>query len=243
MRFRHSLLVLMLLGVFIIKTSVPLVTGQEGQVVLNPTDDTYVKTRNPDWNYGDQDQLEVSKYESFVFEVHESIVWLKFDLNSVPEGAMVDSAILEMHVDWVNETYEVYAHYGSDNSWTELSLTYYNMPMFNITPMDSVLITKDDETCSWNVVDAVGKAVDGIHGSSDVVSIVLRETSLRGAYSSIWFSSKEDEYYPAPKLTIYWSDVIPEFPTSKSLILVSTSLTVALLILRRRQVGKKSVLM
>jgi hypothetical protein len=221
-----------LLGVFIAQFAfIPLVNAQEGQVTPNPTDDTYCDSNNPDSNYGGQTVLHISRYE--VYEIYEEIVWLKFNLSDVPDGAVVDVATLELYTALVTETYNVYAHSCSDNSWTEFTLTYSNMPTFNATSMDSALVTSSLEWYSWNVVDAVRKAVDGIHGGPDAVTIVLLETSLRGTLSSVSFDSKEAILYP-PKLTIHWSDIIPEFPTWTSMLLMLIMLTVATALYKRR---------
>jgi hypothetical protein len=222
-----------LLGVFIAPiTFFPLVNAQEGEVTLNPTDDTYTDSYNPDSNYGGQSTLKVSKYEYFD-EISEEIVWLKFNLSDVPDGAVVDVATLQLYSGYVSETFNVYAHSCSDNSWTELTLTYANMPTFNTTSMDSTVVPTSFEWYNWTVIDVVRKGVDGIHGGPDVVTIVLLETSLRSMFSSVSLYSKEQELY-VPKLTIHWSEIIPEFPTWTSMILILTLLTFAIAIYKRR---------
>ncbi len=212
---------------------VPLVNAQEGQVTLNPTDDTYTDSDNTDSNYGGQDSLIVQKFKDSFENVWEKIAWLKFDLSDVPDGAVVNVATLELYSSIVMETYNVYAHSCSDNSWTESTLTYSNMPSFNATSMDSTLVSSSYEWYSWNVIDTVRKAVDGIHGGPDEVTIVLLETAFRGLISSVYFNSKEDMLYH-PKLTVHWSEIIPEFPTLMSMVLILIVITVAVAIFKRR---------
>ena len=231
-----------LLVVFIIPIAlVPLVNAQEGEVTLNPTDDTYTDSYNPNSNYGGQSTLKVSRYEYFD-EIPEEIVWLKFNLSDVPDGAVVDIATLELHCSFALETYNVYAHSCSDNSWNELTLTYSNMPSYNSTSMDSTVVASS-EWYSWNVIDAVRKAVNGIHGGPDVVTIVLLETALRGMFSSVSFYSKDGGALFVPKLTIHWSDIVPEFPTWTTMLLILIVLTGTIVIYKQRPHGyRKKIL-
>jgi len=99
--------------------------------------------------------------------------------------------------------------------------------------MDLTVVATAFEWYSWNVVDAVRNAVDGIHGGPDVVTIVLLETSLRSAFSSASFYSKEQVIY-VPKLTVHWSDIVPEFPTWTTMFLILIVLTVIMAIYKRR---------
>jgi len=188
---------------------VQLVNAQEGEVTLNPTDDTFTSSYMPDSNYGEYVSLEITRFE-FTKTVFERLVWMKFSLSEVPDGAVVDVATLELYCQKTSETYDVYAHSCSDNSWTQLSLTYTNSPRFNATPMDSTTISADYQWYSWNVVDGVRKGLNGIHGGSDLVTLVLQETTNRGIWSEVEFYSNEQSTNQ-PKLTIHWTHIVPEF--------------------------------
>jgi len=233
MRFlKRVFAISILLIVFITPIAfIPLVNAQEGQVVIDPSDDTYTDSDNPNSNYGGQHNLVVSKYE--YVGITEEIVWLKFNLSIVDDGAVVDVATLQLWAGYVSETYNVYAHSCSDNSWTELALTYSNMPTFNATSMDSTVVSTSFEYYNWNVIDAVRRGVDGIHGGPDVVTIVLLETSLRGTFSSVPLYSKEQLIH-VPELTVHWSGIVPEFPTWTPMLLILIVLTVAVVIYKRR---------
>ena len=222
-----------LLGVLVAPiTFILLVNAQEGEVTLNPTDDTYTDSYNPNSNYGGQTLLAVSKYD-WAGATYEQDVWLKFDLSDVPDGAVVDVATLQLYCTYVTETYNVYAHSCSNNSWTESTLTYSNMPTFNATSMDLTVVSTASQAYNWTVTDAVRKGVDGIHGGPDVVTIVLLETTLRGDFSSVSLHSTEMELN-VPELTIHWTEIIPEFPTWTSMLLILIMLTVVMTIYKRR---------
>jgi len=185
-----------------------LVEARPGQVTLTAIDDTYVNSveGNVDSNYGAAYFLRVSKWQ-FSSTVYERLTWLKFDLSSVPDGVVVDVATLQLHTSTVVETYTVYAHSCSVSSWTELTLTYSNKPSFNPTSMSSTVILAGTPTkwYNWNVIDAVRNS---LNNEANLVTIVLRETTIRGLLSFVSFDSKEEgNGAHAPKLIVHWIPV------------------------------------
>ena len=214
---------------------VPLVSAQEGEVTLNPTDDTFVQDITAVGNFGNMSILEVGKYEDPFLGPVESIGWLRFNLSSVPDGAVVDVATLQLYSNVVTETYNVYARFCSNYSWTELTLTHANMPDFNATSMDSEVVATSSKWYNWTVTDAVQHSVDGIFGGPDMVTIVLLETSLHGLGEdlTVSFYSKEGSVPYMPKLTVHWTDVIPEFPSFLLLPLFMIATLLAVMIYRK----------
>jgi len=70
-----------------------------------------------------------------------------------------------------------------------LSLTYSNMPSYDATSMDSVLVAASRQRYNWSVVDAVRNALNGnpksvtmimqeptLHSSATLSSLILRKT-------------------------------------------------------------------
>lgn len=211
---------LLVIVIMLLSLSARSVNAQVGEVTLKPTDDTYVDFSSPNSNYGKQNYLQITNYNSQINgnETYESIVWLKFNLSSVPDGAVVDGAILQLRTSSVNGSFDVNAYSGSDFlsvsaivSWTELALTYSNMPGYNTTSMDSVLVATTNQWYNWSVVDAVRTA---LNSTARTVTTVLFDPSPHGLISSISFNSKEfsiSDY--APTLTVHWGGVVPEFPS------------------------------
>lgn len=195
---------------------ISLVYAQAGQVTLRPTDDTYVDSNNPNSNYGGQTYLEIeySVIGSDPYQaVYKDLAWLKFDLSSIPTGAVTDEATLQLYASIVGETFNVYAYSCSNDSWTELTLTYSNMPNYNATPMDTTIVATGSRWYNWSAVDAVR---DAITGNFSAITIVLNDPSPHSSLSDIWFCSKEAPVIItdcSPTLTIHWSSIIPEFPT------------------------------
>jgi hypothetical protein len=173
---------------------------QSGEVTLEPMYDTYVDSTRQNSNYGGQGDLAIST---------EQIVWLKFNLFVVPNEAMVDRATLQLFAVNASETHSINAYSCSDNSWTELTLTYSNQPSYNTTGMDLVLVPSGGMWFNWTIVDAVWNTLKG--SGPRTMTVVLRETSLSASVAL--FDSKESFYARPPKLFVHWSGIVPEFPS------------------------------
>jgi hypothetical protein len=241
MKVKRSSTVAALLGIVILLLSLSAksVSAQAGEATLKPTDDTYVDSSNPDSNYGGQNYLQITNYNGEVNSAYESIVWLKLNLSSVPDGAVIDGALLQLRTSSVTGSFNVNAYSGSDFlnesavvSWTESTLTYSNMPSYNTTSMDSVVVAINSQWCNWSVVDAVR---DALNSTTRTVTIVLFDPSPHGLLSSISFNSKEfsiSDY--APTLTVHWSGVVPELPTFLVLPLYMMATLLAVIVYRKR---------
>jgi hypothetical protein len=237
-----KLLCVLGLVILLFSLSAESVSAQAGEVTLKPIDDTYVDSSNPSSNYGEQNYLQITNYNSEVNSAYESIAWLKFNLSSVPDGAVIDGATLQLRTSNVTGfviSFNVNAYSGSDFlnvsavvSWTELTLTYSNMPSYNTTSMDSVLVATNNQWYNWSVVDAVRDALDS---TARTVTLVLFDPSPHGLVSSISFNSKEfnlSDY--APTLTVHWSDILPEFPTFLFLSFYIMATLIAVIAYRKR---------
>jgi len=228
--FRQIITVLVLSLALVPLLNIKLVNAQTGQVTLKPTDDTYISLTNPDSNYGGQTHLDIEHYVIGTppyQSTYQEIIWLKFDLSSIPEGAVIDNAILQLHAYYVSETYTVHACYCSDNSWTELGITWNNYPRIGFISVDSVLVATPYQWYNWSVLQAINYTQ---LNNLTAVTIALIEPSPRSPLSSVWFESKEAPVYLtdyAPTLTVHWSHIVPEFPTFLILPLAMATTLVA----------------
>jgi hypothetical protein len=239
--FREIVIVLILSLVLVSTLSIKTVNAQAGQATLKPSDDTYVDSSNPNSNCGERNYLQITNYNSEINSANKSIAWLRFNLSSVPNGAVIDGAILQLRTSSVTGSFNVKAYSGSDSlnasavvSWTELTLTYSNMPSYNTTSIDSVSVATNNQWYNWSVVDAVR---DTLNGTVRTATMVLFDPSPSGLLSSISFNSKEfsiSDY--TPTLTVHWSGVVPEFPSFLVLSLFMIVTLLAVIVHRKKHV-------
>jgi hypothetical protein len=233
-----SRIVVCLVFLFLLCIKIPLAVAQAGETTLKPTDDTYADSDKP-YSLGDQTDFIIDYYQWFNMTV-ESMIWLKFNLSSIPDEAIVDNATVHLHKNGevmvrpaAMTSFEVSAHSCSNETWTEQTLTYYNMPSYNTTSMDSETVGFSVGWYNWSVLDAVRTA---LNNTAKTVTIVLEPSY--DFYQPIAFDSKEapivnsTDY--APELTVHWSSVVPEFPSFLILPLFFITTLLATIFFRKR---------
>lgn len=214
----------------------PVVYADAGQVTLKPTDDTYVDNSLgcQNSNYGEQPYLQIQLCEEYPLPAalwNRSEVFLKFNLSSIPDGAVVDVATLQLHTSSVNDTYVVSAFLGHYNSWNESTLTFNDCLDTYSTWVDSVSVPVNNQWYDWNVTGAVKNA---LNDNNTAVTIILSAESASNSNSVTWFDSKENTTDHYPRLTINWSGTVPEFPTSLILPFFMIATLVAILVYRKK---------
>jgi hypothetical protein len=232
-------LAIVLIFVLLLSSVIIVVYAQAGQVYVWLTDGTYVDSNYPNSNYAGQSFLQIKNYQDKEIE----IVWLKFDLSSVPNGAVVDNATLEMCLFLVNHSspfsYNVHAYSCSDNSWNQSSLTYSNMPSYNTTSMSSTLVSQSDNLgwCSWNIVDAVGNA---LNSNSTAVTIILFDPSPNSSNTTLTFVNFVFSGGSPPHLYIHWSSIaVLEFPSFLILPFFMIATLIAIVFCRKKAISYK----
>ena len=215
--------------------SVNTVSAQGGQVALNPTDDTSADSNNPNSNFGERDYLQVENYNSAIngyqtFEINQTSTWLKFNLSSIPEGAVIDAGTLQLFAFNVDFSLNINAYLGTDllntsaiASWTESTLTYSNMPIYNTTSLSSTLVDNVGQWYNWSVLNVIK------NGNSTSGTITLVLFASPSWTSGVRFYSKESlvaQGAYSPSLVVHWSSVVSEFPK----FIFLSCFTIALLI-------------
>ena len=202
------------------------VHAQADQVTIFPSDDTYVISQNPDSNYGGQTHLEV-----VTTSLNRSTVLLKFNLSSIPVGAVVDNVTFQLYTTFVSEPwYRIGVTYLTSNSWNESTLTYNGYQSLDggiyLESIDfSVYIMSSNQWYSWNQTTSINLAKDD--ASYTEITLVLLTGELFQPNSYIWFASKENSAAYSPRLIVHWRGIVPEFP---AVALFSTFVTVTSLI-------------
>jgi len=234
---RDIFVIFIILSIHVMYLSIPLANAQINRVTVFPSDNASTVSSSPDTNYGGQNTLNVTKY-IVLDNIFEEIIWLKFNLSDVPDGAVITSSMLLLYCTSVDEAFNVSVHFCSNNTWNASTITFSSQPNYNPTAMPPLCQTCGPETWalvntsqqwySWDVTYAVNKTVDGIHDREDVVTIVLKENLEHESGSRASFYSENGSVAYLPKLTIVWSHVIPEFsPIVLLLGLVAATLAIA----------------
>ena len=106
-------------------------------VTLDAIADAYVNASSPATNYGDVSSMYVSASSELDY------IYVMFDLSSLPPAAHIISATLRMYLSSTGgDIYglpadRIGAYYCSDNSWSELGITWNNKPTFSSEPTDT----------------------------------------------------------------------------------------------------------
>jgi hypothetical protein len=204
---------------------------------LSPSDDTYVTSRDPAANFGGTYAFEISNNTS-VSTTWEIVVWLKFNLSTVPKDASIVNASLQLYTYTVSQTTNIQAYYCPNNSWSEWNLTYSNSPNYDTTPIDFETVAIPSQTYNWNVTQAVENAM---HNNADAVTIVLGQQDQSTKISYVAFNSRDNLFSNSdysPRLIIEYnsspSPTIAPTPTPTmpgfTAILTATVIVIAVIL-------------
>jgi len=227
--FAPLAIITILITSFVPVTFAATTEAQGGQVTLKPTDDTYINMDKIDSNYGSSEKLRVCLAHYWT--------WLKFDLSSVPEGAIEITAVLELYTtyDGVTDPHNVVACIvlnNFNNSWSEATLTCRNMPYQDDLELDTEYVVNNETWYEWVVTEAV---VNAIANKTTAVTILMKYPWGMDA-PSVSFNSKEASVTKFPKLTISWNDVVPEFSSFAILPIFMIMTLFAVRIYKRKRI-------
>lgn len=192
------LIVLLLLSIIPAWAIKPVAAAQTS-VQLSPTDDAYVKDTAPDTNYGSWGSLYVGTYSG---DGANERAYLKFDLSSLPDNAVIVSAKLYAYtyLGASSDPVNISAYVVSDDSWDENTITWNNKPPEGQW-LDRDLVDTDGKHWSeWDVTIFVQEEFEG----DKVVSFVLISDAEGVETESISYNSKESSYGNHPYLEIVY---------------------------------------
>lgn len=153
-----------------------LATSEEA-VVLNPSDDAYLQGST------------AFNTEELRIEEGNRITYMKFDLTSIPTTMISANLLLNVGGDEGTGTIEVFL--GSNNNWTETTLTSSNAPL-GLSSLASINTTyNSNQTHTWNL--------DVSQFSNTIISLVVMHSNG----NDVAFKSKENsDSDNIPKLEI-----------------------------------------
>ena len=160
------------------------------QWVLNPIADSYVRsgTYGND-NYGSSTELLTKGNPSSPVTSYDREAYLKFDLSSV-QGTPL-SAILRVYVFYTNTDPSGFNVYGvTDDSWTELGITWNNAPGSGGLALDSVAVPVD--AFGWYELDVT----QFVRADADGTLSLHLQNNVVGALTNLSMYSREGTYPP-----------------------------------------------
>jgi hypothetical protein len=238
------LIIIILFGTLLVPASLIEKANAQGQIVLNPTDDTYVDTAAYTSNFGSQTTLKLSSYQlppSIIS--YRDVIWLKFNLTSasesIPAGTFIDSVKLQLYVVNITDKYNGTNVWPCDNnSWSESTLTFQNAPYGNINNTlypDTEPVSNANQWQSWNVTAQIRDMYNAKRSAATLTVNVFAEYHSPSSY--IMLCSKESSLGYPPELIIHWTSApgkhqlsLLNVGTSKKLVMTGKPILINVLV-------------
>lgn len=166
--------------------------------------DAYVNSSSPDANYGDVNSLHVSVNSEHDF------TYVRFNLSDIPSDANIISAKLKLYLTNIGGYVgNINTYYCSDNSWTELGVTWSNKPDFSSEATDERyfgVIVVVNRYYSWNVASDVQVALS----QGNLTEVIVRKSSGYADFQSRECAHQpklEVEYATKPVFTVHLESI------------------------------------
>jgi 2',3'-cyclic-nucleotide 2'-phosphodiesterase (5'-nucleotidase family) len=160
---------------------------------LGPQADAQVSSGNPTTNSGSSSSMFI---QSATTGFGNERAWLRFDLSTLPAGAVITSASLEMFC-WkaTGASLDTEVHGGTDDTWVESSITWNTQPAFGSTVIAAQTLAAGaiNVWYDWDVTSFVQTKWTAV-GSDKLVSLLVKpvtEGSTATPTPSYGFDAKE----------------------------------------------------
>ena len=188
MKFKNILIIIsinyiIIIGLIIFGIQITQIEAQQ-TIEFHPVADSYVFEIHPDENYGN---------ETIVCATNKSlIVYLKFDISSIPTNDYVDSAQLNLKVEELKSGIIIWksfypnsvnAYYTTNVEWNENDINWNNKPEFNPDVTDYDHASGDEDWCDWDITEVARE--------NRIFTIVLKNADIM-----THFYSRESVYPP-----------------------------------------------
>jgi hypothetical protein len=156
-------------------------------VQVYPSDDTYVYESSPTSNFGTSSQIQVYPWEPS---------WtkrglIKFDISSIPNGAIIKSAVLYLHEATTFGSTRTIGAYRLTSTWGENSSTWNSVGIdFEGTPTATAILEWDG-LLGWNTWNLTSDVSDFVDGSKNNFGWLFMDTSEDSSQAYWYFKSKE----------------------------------------------------
>jgi hypothetical protein len=179
---------------------------------LNPTDDGYVSSGSPDTVYGNASQIIQLSVSSALSS------YLRFDLSSIPDDAVLQSAVLSIRTLTNPGTYSVALTRVSNDNWVENTLTYNTRP--DLSGTTNVLVASAAVTGNPSYYTNISFGSAWSQFSSDLGDnfLSLKLTRVSGTGTANFASSENAANYYWPYLTVTYDTAAVPLPAAAWLL-------------------------
>jgi hypothetical protein len=167
------------------------------QLILYPVADVYVKSSEPDTNFGASTSLMAGKSGTTIYRS-----FLKFDMSQVPDGYQIVSAKLQLQANYIPLVSIEIGAWQTYEGWTESQITWNNQKSaYDTLPVDTCIVSTG--TNSWDVT----QDADDTYCYDRELSILLQSTNESLAYYT-GFWSKEIIGSSIPRLLVTYVPIL-----------------------------------
>ncbi len=172
--------------------------------LLYPAADSWVEAEYPNGNHGSETSLRVKS------DARTRRSYLRFDLNSVPNGKSITSVKLYLYCTYKDQhsSVELYMHETGDN-WDEASITWNNAPAVG-SLVTSILVNGTGQYYCWDITPYGQTQYSGDKILSVAVKLLLDDPTQNNPNLARYFASKEyDGTAQDPYLEVIYADSAP----------------------------------
>ncbi|MCP4582898.1 MAG: DNRLRE domain-containing protein [candidate division Zixibacteria bacterium] len=181
--FRTIILIGILIGIFLVGN----VFGY--RVLLNPTQDTFIDDIAPG-NVNGSLYYMVVRHGGTGYELDALV---EFDLSSIPSGATIISATLEMYYwhwyDFDPAGRNLNVHHIT-SAWDEATTNWDSRPSYNPVPFSFSVVPAS--TGNWMDFDVTGDVIDILDGTAQNYGWQVMDPALGSPFPMIYYYSKEN---------------------------------------------------
>lgn len=177
-----SISILILSALFMV---LPTVASAEVKYI-NPIEDTYIDSSNPDDNFVGSARISVSSTIGIIPN-DTQIALFKYDLSGIPDNIKINSILFRLYAYAIVDTTSHMAIYRySNNDWNPNNVTWNNLPQGDYEYISEKLISYEDTYYTWNITGAI--KADDIK-DNDIITLVAKSTRNQSGSEGVSFKS------------------------------------------------------
>ena len=170
------------------------------QAVFNPVADAVISSQFPTQNFGNIGDLAVAVRSTDAIDVYTfDRSLLAFDLATLPEGAEIDTATLELYQKGSTGAVPVTIRaFPVTAAWTESEVTWDNQPTFDTSRSTSATLDATDGYKSWDVTELAREWLAG-----NGYGVILHGPELPPVMLRVFHSVDLNEFIPRLTVTYH----------------------------------------